>query len=177
MPVIAGNIGDLVGHTQTRCTADHRLNNAMPHAGADQQGFVVKPRRNKARHQRVDLADIKVQVRESVDRLSGQAVPQLGEGCAVVGLPRALFLRCDVAIDERVRLLHPSGNNPPRSVIFERATHQMHAIGQQSRRDRIAAIPGESLAVEGKVQPFGPVDATARWQTKVLAHAPPSAFS
>ena len=172
--VVAADVGRLVRLTQASRTADHRLDQAVPHGRADQESLVVEARREEPRQRGVHRANVEVQVREGVDRLGGQALAQLGHRHAVVGFTRAFLGVGDVAVDERVWLFHASGNDAARAVVLERTTHQMHAVGQQRRGHRVTAIAREGLAVEGKAQRLGTVDATAGREAIFLAHAQPS---
>ena len=54
--------------------------------------------------------------------------------------------------DQRIGLGRTRRDHAARPVIFERAAHQMDAIGDQRRSQRIAGMAGEALAVEGEVR-------------------------
>ena len=173
--IIAADIGAFIADPEPGRPPDHRLDQAVPETRADEEGLVVEARREEPRQQRVDRAQIEAQRREGVDRLGGQALTQFGHGCAVVGLARAPFRFGNVAIDERIGLFDPGGDNPARAVILERTADEVHAVGQQRRSHGITAVALIGPAVKGEAQRLAAIDAAALGLTEFLAHWPSSA--
>src|SRR5690606_38211379 len=66
----------------------------------------------------------------------------------------------------RIGLRRAARDHPARPVIFERAPHEMDAIGDERRGERIALMTLEALAVEGEMKRRGPVDQPALLQSE-----------
>ena len=73
---------------------------------------------------------------------------------------------------QRVRLLGARRQNAPRTVIFVGSADEMHAVGEQGRRERVAGVALVGIAVEGEAQRAAAVDPAARPDAKAGAHRP-----
>src|SRR3546814_637053 len=72
--------------------------------------------------------------------------------------------------DERVRLVGACAQDAARSMIFERPSDEVHAIGEQGRGERIALQSRHRLAVECEAQRPGTVDASALRRPEICRH-------
>jgi hypothetical protein len=153
--------------------ADDRLIDPVPEGARPHEGLVVEARDEDRREQVVHRPDIDVQRRPAVLRADDEPVHALHHRGAIVRVDAA---RAAIHREERVRLVRSGGQQAAGAVILERAAHQVDAVGDERRRDRVAGIALVGLAVEGERQRAGAVDATAAGQAIGLtgAHRAPS---
>src|SRR3546814_15780361 len=69
-----------------------------------------------------------------------------------------------------VRLVGACAQDAARSMIFERPSDEVHAIGEQGRGERIALQSRHRLAVECEAQRPGTVDASALRRPEICRH-------
>src|SRR5690606_8629439 len=73
------------------------------------------------------------------------------------------FAPCGITqTHQSVRFVRAQPHDPSRTMEFEAATDQQHAVCQQGRRQCIALIALEGTTVEPKTQRLAAVDAAAR---------------
>ena len=126
--------------------ADQRLVDLLPERRRPHEGLVVEAGRQQRRDQRVDRQQIEPQRRPAVLAGGDEAVVELGRGGARVGLaPRA-----GPQLDQRIGLLRSGRQDAARAMILERPPDQMHAVGQQRRRQRVAGMAAVAAPVEGE---------------------------
>ena len=155
--------------SETSGAADQRFVNLMPGGLRPHEGLIIKARCEHRREKIVDGAQIEGERRETVLRGDDRAVEDFLHRGAHVGL-LAQAVAGDV--DQRIRFLRPGGQETTRAVIFERAADQMHAIGQQRRRDGIAFQRRIDLAVEGETGGSGRGQPAGTLYTIIAAHCP-----
>jgi hypothetical protein len=71
---------------------------------------------------------------------------------------------------QRIGFLGTGGENTPRPMIFEAASHQVLAVRQKRRRQSITLETGVRRAVERELQRLAPIDPAAFAQAIDLAH-------
>ena len=129
------------------------LDEARPH-----EGLVVEACRQERRQQRVDRPDIEAAHRPGILARGHEPFVELDLGHAQVRrLPGAVSRHGG----ERVRLVGAGREQAARTVVLERTTKQVDAVGEQRRGERVAVEADIGMAVEGEAQRHGAVDATA----------------
>ena len=154
--------------SQARRAPNHRLVQRLPGLFGPHEGLVVKACGEEARQAIVDAAEIAPQARPTILALGNQAIVQLDlRGAQIGGDARRIAAHGH----QGVRLLGTGGENTPRPVILERASGQMHAIGEQGRGERVAREPFIRSAIEGKAQTLMAVDAPAGGRAPLAARS------
>ena len=118
------------GASQTGGSTDGGLIEMVPRFARPHEGLVVEARRNEGRQKAGHRAHVKVQAGPAVLALGHKAVIELDLGGAQIGRDASLVA---AHRDQRIGLFRACAQDPARAVIFERAAHQVHAIGQQGR--------------------------------------------
>jgi len=135
-------------HAKTRRTADERLVNLVPEGLRPHEGLVIEARRKQHIGRVVDCAYVALERRPVILAIGRQPLRDFQHRGAGVGFESAGAVR---DADQRVRLLRPCRQYAAWTVIFERPTHQMNAVGQQGGSERIALKPFIVGAVEGEM--------------------------
>ena len=141
-------------NAETRSRADEGLVDLVPEALRPHEGLVIEARRKQHIGHVVYRADIEFQARIFVLRGGFQPVPDF--------LHRGTGVRLETSgtaagADQRIRLLGTRRHRAARAVVFERAAHQMHAIGEKCGGDRIALHTAIGLAIESEVDRTGSI--------------------
>ena len=150
-------IGQLRSPAKARRLADDRFVDFLPEAFGPHEGLVVEAGGENRGGQRSGGAHVEAERRPAVLASGHQAVVKLDRRRPRVGFkarPLAEF-------HQRVGFGSASRNHPARPVIFERPAHQVNAIGDQRRGQRVALVAGEAPAVELKSKRRGTVDEPA----------------
>ena len=152
---------------QTRRTTDGRFVQPPPQRARPHEGLVVESGGQQRRHHIRHRADIEPQRRPPVLALRAQPVVQRD-------LCRALVRRDTAAAavdrDQRVGFLRAGRQDAARPMIFERAPHQVHVIGEQGGGQCIALATRIAAPVEVERQrPVAP-DAAAGRRAEGLGH-------
>jgi hypothetical protein len=147
--------------------ADQRLIKAFPGADRLHEGLVVKAGGNEGREQAVDRPQVEIERRPIVlaDRI--QPLVKFDLGCAQIR--RETALPCADA-HQRIGFVGTHAEKAARAMIFERASDQMHAIGEQRRGKRIAGKSAEFPTVEGEADRLAAIDAAAVGRAIVAHH-------
>ena len=151
--------------------ADDRLIDVFPRLLRLHECLVVKARHKQRRQQIINLADIIRQRRPPVLALRDQPVMQFNLRSPEIG---RVASAAPINADKRIRLFRPRRDQPARAVIFERASHQMNAIREQARGERITLEGAIKLPVKAETQRLFPVDPAALCGAKREAHRPAS---
>ena len=146
------------GDAEAGGAADRRLVEVLPGARRPDEGLVVEAGGEKRRQRAVDGHRVALQRRPGVLRFGAQALVDLDLRRAQIGRHAAL---AGVDRDQRVRLLRAERHRPARAVVFERAAHQVDAVGDQRGGERVAGNALIALAVEAEADGARTVDATA----------------
>ena len=139
-------------------TADDRLINRVPKQLREHKGFIIEACGKNGREQRIHRADIKFQAWKPVLADCGQALIKLHFagaqiGCAAPAIP--------ADTNQCVGFIAAHRHQAARPVIFERAPHQMHAIGNQCRGQRIPPRALIGHAIKTEINRLGAVNASA----------------
>ncbi len=171
---IAIRIGLARGSAEARGATDHRLIDMAPGPARTHEGLVIEARPKERRKEIVDRAEVELERGPAVLARSAKSIVKLDLGRAQIGGCAAGSAR---KRDQRVRLLGAGGEDAARAVIFERAPHEMEAVGDQGGRERVAGAALVIEPIEGEDEGARRVDRAAARETKRLAHAPRPARS
>ena len=139
---------------EPRGAADGRLVELLPEGGRPHEGLVVEAGAEDRREDLVRRQQVEPQRRPAILARRGKPVIKLdGRGPGVRLAPRTR-----PQFDQRVRLLGPRRQDSARTMIFERTADQTHAVGEESRGERIALEARELLAVEAEADGLRPID-------------------
>jgi hypothetical protein len=145
-----------------------------PGARGRHERLVIEAGRKQRREQIVERPQVEIERRPAVLARGNEPIVKLRHGGARVGLgARAL-----ADPHQRVRLLRPGGEDAARTVIFEAASDDAHAVRQQRRRQRVARVARVAAAIEGERERARAVDRAALRQTERLRRhevSPPGA--
>jgi len=166
---IAVGVGLLRRVAEAGGGADHRLVDPFPGRLRPHEGLVVEAGREERRGEAVERADVEAERRPAVLRHGLQAVIELLHGGAHIGRD-APGIAADA--DQRVRLLRARAEHAARPVILERAPHEMDAVGEERRGERVAFEPGEVLPVEGEARDARRRQPAMAGDAEGTAHAP-----
>ena len=150
--------------------ADEGLVDLVPEAARPHEGLVVEARGKEHVGAVVHRPDVELQRRPLVLAFRHKPLAQLLHGGAGVRLEPARSTRC---ADQRVRLFGTGTHRSARTVILEGTAHQMHAIGQQRRRNRITAKTFITAAVKREADRLGRI-CPAQAGDAIAAHSTPS---
>jgi len=147
--------------------ANARLVERLPRAPRPHEGLVVKPGRNERSEQIVDGAEVEGKARPAILTVRFESLVQLDLGGAQVGRVAG-----GVAAHghKRVGLLGSGCEHTTRAVILERAAHQVHAVGEQRRGERVPGNTGVSAPVEAEMHGARAVDTPALQGAQALVH-------
>ena len=146
------------GFAQTRGSTDERLIDLVPEAAWPHEGLVIETGREQHIGAIVHGPDVEGQARPFVLAFGDQPLAQFLHGGAGVGFKPARPAR---GADQGIRFLGPGGDGTTRTVVFERSSHQVNAIGQQGRGDGVPAQSLIGFAIEGKADRGIVIDAAA----------------
>src|SRR5262249_22300115 len=79
--------------------------------------------------------------------------------------------------DERIRLLGAARDRAARTVVLERAPHEVHAVGEQRGGERVAGTALVGASVEAEVEWPRAIDAAAGGPSRALVHGRAAAVS
>jgi hypothetical protein len=71
-------------------------------------------------------------------------------------------------LDQGARLLGAGGHDPARPVVLEAPPDQMHAVGKERRRQRVAGVAAIGSSIEAEIQRTRAVDPAAFRQSVSL---------
>src|SRR5262249_29988000 len=117
---------------------------ARPH-----ERFVVKPGRNEGGDEVIHGSDVEIQTGPAVLTLRLQALVQLNLGGSQIGRITSGITPYG---DQCVGFFGTGGKNSTRPMVFEGSAHQMHAIGEQRRGERVACKASVRASIKGEVQ-------------------------
>ena len=160
---VAVGVGQARRLAQARHAADQRLVEPMPGAARPHEGLVVEARGQERREQFRHTPEVETQARPAVLADGAEAVVELHLGRAQVGR-RARGVAAHG--DEGRGLLGACGHDAARPVVLERATDEVHAVGEQRRGEGVALQPFVGLAVKGEAERTVAADAAARRQAR-----------
>ena len=168
---VAVGIGKARRPAEARGLADGGLVERLPGAFRPHEGLVVEARRNERREQRIDAALIDREARGAVLALGLESRVELdGRGAQVRRVARLVA----PYPDQRVRFLGAGAKHAARPVVLERASHEVHAVGEQGRGQRVAGEARVAYAVELKLDDPRAVDTPARRGAKGAHGLPPA---
>ena len=147
---------------------DRRLVEVLPGALRADEGLVVEADGKQRRRKAVDRHRIPLQRRPGVLRARLQALVELDLRRAQIGRDATL---ARVERDQRVRLVRPQRERTARPMVFERAPHQMNAVGDERGGERIAGEAVVGLAVEEERDGLRAIDAPALGRAELARHA------
>ena len=156
------------GAAETSGSADGGLIEMVPRFARPHEGLVVEARRNEGRQQARHRAHVKIQARPAVLALGDKAVIELDLGGAQIWCEAGLV---PAHRDQRIGLFGACAQHAARTVIFERAAHQVNAIGQEGRGQRIALYALIAAAIKAEGQALAAVDLAASVCAERRAHA------
>ena len=160
--LVGVRVGGAGGAPEPGGAADQRLVDLFPERGRPHEGLVVEAGGQDRSEHGVDRQQIEAQRRPAVLAGGDETIVKLGGGGARVGLAtRAL-----PQLHQRVRLLRPRREDAARAVIFERPADQVHAVRQQRRRQRVAAMAAVGAAVEREGERLRAIDRAARSRSR-----------
>src|SRR5690606_11765335 len=129
-------------------------------------------RRQKGREKIIDGICVEGQRRPTVLTFGYQPIVDLDRSRSQVR--RLAAVRANYT-DERIRLLRPRRNRPAGTMILERTPHEVDAVGEQRRGQRIAFVACVALAIEGEADRPRAIDAATRCRPeRRIAHRRPS---
>jgi hypothetical protein len=167
---IAVDVGLARRDTETGGGADHGLVDAVPQGARPHEGLVVEARREQRAETVADRADVEGERGPAVLAPGLEAVAELLDRGAGVGLEAAWAAG---GAHQRVRLVGAGGDDAAGPVVLERPAHEVHPAGEQRRCQRVA---GEGLAVEGEADRARVVDAAAALDAVPSHSVPPSGW-
>ena len=135
-------------------TSEHPLVE-WPQRPRPHECLVVEARRQEARDDAVDGAQIEAHRRPAVDARRLQTVVKLDLSSDVVG--QRLGARPE--LDQRVGLLDAAPDDAPRTMVLEAPAHKANAIRQKRRGERVPLETLVAPAVEREVERPAAVDA------------------
>ena len=154
----------IVGNPSKTGSASNHMLIGHPHRGWPHERLVIESGREKARHQRIDRADIGFQRRKAVLAFSVKTVIEFDLGCAQVGL-------CQIAATNTyqcIRLFRSGGHDAAGPVIFEGPADKMDIVGKQGRGKRIPCKALTGFSVKGECHRLGAVHPTTRCKARDL---------
>ena len=160
-------IGAFAGTAEPGHRADLRLVELRPPRGGLHERLVVEARGNQRRQQVVDRAHVARQRGPAILAFRDQAIEQLDLRRKQIG---RIAAGTAIDTDQRIGFLDTGSNDAARSVIFERPADEMHAIGEQGGRERVAGKAHVGFAVEREADPAAAIDAPAGSGPKRRAH-------
>src|ERR1019366_8090616 len=128
--------------------------------------LVVEAGREEAPQRVVDCTDVEAHGGPAVLACRRKSLVQLEGGCTYVRLAS----RAAPELHQRVRFLGTSADDAAGAVVLEAAPDQMHAVGEQCRRERIALVTLKAYAVVCEPEWPAAIDASALGKTKRLRH-------
>ncbi len=171
---VAVRVRRLRRHAEAGGGADGRLIELVPEGARPHEGLVVEARRQHRGDQIVHLPDVVLQRRPVVLRGHLQPRHRLHHRGAVVGIGPA---GAAIHAEQRVGLVRTMGQHPARAVIFERAAHQLDAVGEQRGGEGVALIALDRASVEGEGNGLLAVDAATAGKAEILRHQRPPVMS
>jgi hypothetical protein len=159
---------------EARHAADQRLVEPVPGAARPHEGLVVEPGGQQRRKQFRQTAEVEAQARPAVLADRDQTIVELDLRRAQVrcraGLVAAYRHECG-------RFLRPCGHDAARSVVFERAADEVHAVGEQGRGERVALETFVRAPIEAEADLSVAGDPAARQQACDAHRSPSGGFS
>ena len=140
--------------TKTRRLPDERFKHVLPERTRMDERLVVEPCGQEARDSCVHRSNIIIERRPVVLAFCTQALKKLSCGGPCIGL----HLRILPKRNQRVCFFGTGRNDRSWAMVFERTPHQHLIIGQKRRGQRIAAMTGETFAIEGELHTAVAVD-------------------
>ena len=165
VPVVAVHIKVIDAGAQTGGFADEMFVEHPRVARRPHESLVIEPGHEHRRQQVVDRHQVELDRGPGVLRARHQAVFDFGHGGGDIGLACAAVTQRQ----EGVGLFDARSHDAARAVVFEGARHQMLAMGQQGRGQRVTGIALEGLSVEREAQAVGAVHASAVVQARCAA--------
>src|SRR4029077_12290889 len=123
--------------------------------------------RDERGEQIVDGAEVEGKARPAILTVRFESLVELDLGGAQVGrVARAVAAYGH----QRVGLLGAGCEHTTRAVILERAAHEVHAVGEQRRGERVPGNTAVGPAVEAEMQDVRAVDTPALAGAQGLVH-------